>query len=162
MKRLCDIKKAWRDYLYAYDEGEYNDADELLSRVEIISECHEDIIKNILKHEPDMEEVDKCREEILFQRAGLEKLTREFIKYLKNNFIFKEDIMFMCDSMLEGFCNDGTRDSFYITALDWEQLAREAQNIWISFNVKCAGKLCFEHDEFIKLTMDGLLNIKKI
>jgi|GEM_PF-2555245 len=152
MKRLDDVGKSWRDYLYANHDGEYNDPKDFMVRVSIIYDCQEQVLDAMLEDNPDMASVKESKEEIVFQREALEDIAEEFVAYHNSNLshklkIEKSIILYM-------FCKRETENYFYQIAEEWESLGEKAHSLWEKLGNSYGSGLIYIHEDLCKLIME--------
>ena len=149
MRRLTHFYEQWRNYLYAYKDGAYNDVNDLIIRINIINNSHEQLLEAMLCKEPNMELVEDCRTEILYQKETLEDLVNEFVEYFNNS--NKEKIE--KDYILEGVAKEGNQNDLYIIAEEWREWGEKANRIWSKLNDNY-DQLNSLQDDLCKMIMD--------
>lgn len=138
MRRLSAVTLAWRNFLYANPEGYCHNPEELWSRISLIQNEREAILAQMLKDEPDMNEIQMSKEEIAFQIENLEDMADEFERYLQ--FKYSNGLEVSQTEILEDF-KQGTESELYIVAKDWQEHADSAykivQEFWEKFDYIC-------------------------
>lgn len=138
MRRLSAVTLAWRNFLYANPEGYCHNPEELWSRISLIQDEREAILAQMLKDEPDMNEIQMSKEEIAFQIENLEDMADEFERYLQ--FKYSNGLEVSQAEILEDF-KQGTESELYIVAKDWQEHADSAykimQEFWEKFDYIC-------------------------
>jgi len=123
MYRLTGFTRAWRNYLYANKEGNYNNCEDFITRVQLITDSHEQILENVLS-ENRSEELEKaCLEEIEFQLENLIDLIDEFIDYyFRNNSEGISKTNSPKEEIIDSLRKKGTADALYLVADEWKDL----------------------------------------
>lgn len=141
MRRLTPLTLAWRDFLYANPDGYQNGQEELFPRVSIIQDEREAILNQMLKDEPDMNEIQMSKEEIAFQIENLEDMAKEFAQY-SECYHFYETLEELQSMVLDDLRNNGTESEFYIVAKEWQEVAECTDKIMQEFKEKFGYFLC--------------------
>lgn len=151
MRRLSEFGREWRNYLYANQDALFNDAADFKTRVELISDAHEDLVKAMLEDEPDMQQVSDCKEEIRFQREQLTDIMQEFATEYCS---LSSGETVPTDEILDEICNDATDHFMYEIATDWMDWGEKTQKIWNILNGEYDYNLLALHDDLCELIMD--------
>lgn len=125
MTKLALITLAWRNFLYANPNGYFNNPDEIITRGSQIQEEREAILDQMLKEEPDMNQIQMSKEEIAFQVENLENITGEFTKYLEGTILEGEDMDWQ-EIILKDIKSNGVESDFYAVAAEWKMYAQNA------------------------------------
>lgn len=128
MRRLSAVTLAWRNFLYANPAGYCNNPEDLCARVSLIQDEREAILNQMLKAEPNMNEIQMSKEEIAFQIENLEEMATEFVLYSK----YPNGLEVSQEEVLEDF-KQGTESELYIVARDWQEHAESAYKIMQEF-----------------------------
>lgn len=128
MRRLSAVTLAWRNFLYANPAGYCNNPEDLCARVSLIQDEREAILNQMLKDEPNMNEIQMSKEEIAFQIENLEEMATEFVLYSK----YPNGLEVSQEEVLEDF-KQGTESELYIVARDWQERAESAYKIMQEF-----------------------------
>ena len=138
MRRLSAVTLACRNFLYANPEGYCHDPEDLWARVSLIQDEREAILDQMLKDEPDMNEIQMSKEEIAFQIENLEDMATEFVQYSQCR--YPNGLEVSQAEILEDF-KQGTESELYIVARDWQEHADSAykivQEFWEKFDYIC-------------------------
>lgn len=138
MRRLSAITLAWRNYLYANPNGYYNNPEDLCARVSLIQDEREAILDQMLKDEPDMNQIQMSKEEIAYQVEMLEDMATEFVQYSQD--CHPNGLEVSQAEILEDF-KKGTESELYVVARDWREYADSAntiiQEFWVKFDYIC-------------------------
>ncbi|MCM1495986.1 MAG: hypothetical protein NC089_09350 [Bacteroides sp.] len=125
MRRLSAVTLAWRNFLYANPAGYCNNPEDLCARVSLIQDEREAILNQMLKDEPNMNEIQMSKEEIAFQIENLEEMADEFACYA-DCYHFYETTKELQHMVLDNLLNNGTESEFYIVADEWKTYAENA------------------------------------
>jgi len=158
MKKLTEIEKLWRDYLYANHDGVYNDVENFMIRISLINDSREALLETMLEDEPNMELVKECKEEIAFQKEQLEDIVKELIEYDSHNNGIFPDKQKEINVIIDDLCREGSIDSFYRIAEEWQSWGERTHRIWYELNECYNGKLYHIHDDLCKLIMEEIYN----
>jgi len=160
MRGLNDFSEAWRDYLYANGEDyAAPDPDNFITRVQLISDSHEQLLEAMLKDEPDMELVAVYKEEIAFQREQLKETIGSFADYCRYRNYESEPIDI--DDILNGLCSNGTNYFMYEVAVDWNNWGERAQRIWERLNDSYGCGLIHIQNDLCKLILKEVYDSKR-
>lgn len=159
MRKLTEIGEQWRNYLYANLDGKYNDAEDFITRIQLIDDNHEQILETMLEINPDMELVKACKEEIIFQIEALNDLVEEFIDYYNNSYHTNENVeSITLESFLTEFRYSTTNSYLYEIAEDWQNWGIKSNNIWEKLSDRYGNGLQHIHDDLCLLIMDEAYN----
>lgn len=128
MRRLTVLTLAWRNYLYANHDGLRNDPEDLLSRVSLIQDEKEAIFNEILKDEPDLNEIRMSIEEIDYQIKNLEDMAKEFSQF-SECYRFHETPEVLQRMVLDDLLSNGMESELYIIAKEWKEYAVNAKKV---------------------------------
>lgn len=153
MKILTDCGKAWRNYLYANYNGKFNDIDDFITRIQLISDSQEQLLETMLEIEPNLALVTECKEEIDFQKGELADIVREFVDFYNDNFPYDEDKLIDTEILIE-LCHEGINCYWYEIAMDWKEWGEKAHKIWVNINDNNGYGLYYIHDTLCEMIMN--------
>jgi len=152
MRRLNEVGKSWRNYLYANYDGVFNEVEDFVLRVGIINDSMEELLDTMLEDEPDNQLVKECKEEITFQRESLRNIAKEFADYHNN--VLEHKIEIFQDVILNEFCKREIDNYYYQIAKERESLGGRAHKIWDRLNDNYGDGLRYIHDDLCKMILD--------
>lgn len=150
MRILTELGAAWRNYLYANRDGKFNDAEDFLIRVELITDSHSQILETMLENEPNMDLVKECKDEIAYQRNQLEDMVKEFVEFAN----LPADYTQSSDEILTDLCDAGSASYLYEIASDWKEWGVKVNRISERLNDSYGYGIGYVHDELCKLIME--------
>ena len=128
MVRSTALTLLWRDYCYAYTEGNWNDPASIRTSLSLIEDSRDAIVNQfVYQANPDQEVISGCRQEIDFQMDRLDEVIAEYIEYVGNNMSLGAD--YTEESIREFVQEDfrqGYQGSLYSTMQGWEEAANRA------------------------------------
>lgn len=159
MRCINDFSETWRNFLFANGEDFAGpDVDDILTRVDLISSCHEELLEEMLKTEPDMMIVSGYKEEIAFHRMQLEDIILLFAEYYHSHSFEKRTIDI--NEILDGFCSQGTNYFLYEIAKDWKEWGDRVFKIWDKLNDRYGNGLHYIQNDLCKLIMEEIYESK--
>lgn len=156
MRRLTKFGVAWRNYLYANLDGEFNDADDFIIRMDFIQEAQEEIVKVVLADNFDSNIIFDLKQEIEIQKAALQDMIEEFVDYCSEK--LSDDEKVGMTKILQNLCEEGNDCYLSEVANDWKEWGEATHNIWEKLTLdNPLGDVCknaFFHDKMCQLIMD--------
>ena len=153
MRKLYEPQSAWKNYLYAYQDGRFNDVEDFLIRVQLINDCHIQILETMLENEPNMDLVKECKKEIAYQRTMLHDIIVEYLEYYNPSSEQKLSV----DSLLDDLCKAGRGSYLYEVAEEWHICGTKAHQIWETLSNSKGGRLDSLHDDLCRLYMENYI-----
>lgn len=128
MVRSTALTLLWRDYCYAYAEGNFNDPADITARLSLIDDSRDEIMYQLVNQsDPDQEVIRGCREEINYQMDQLDEVIQEYLEYVGNNMNLGADYT---EESIREFVQDdfhrGLQGDLYSTMQGWEEAANRA------------------------------------
>ena len=131
MVRSNALNLLWRDYCYAYTEGNCNNPADIRPRLSLIESSRDEIVNQfVYQADPDQEVINGCRQEIDFQMDRLNEVIQEYIEYVGNNMSLGAD--YTEESIREFVQEDlrqGYQGALYSTMQGWEEAADRARGL---------------------------------
>lgn len=125
MRRLTAFTYVWRNYLYANQEGLFNDPDDFLTRMSLIQDSKEEILNQALSSKPDQDIIYAAKEEIAFQLDSMEGMIQEFSQYADKYHLEQSP-----EKLQEYFKEDVVKnDNLYAVASEWYEYAENAKEV---------------------------------
>lgn len=163
MRRLTTFGRAWRNYLFAYNDGIHNDTKDFIVRVQLIKDDKEQLTDAMLMDNPDMELVGTCKSEIAFQKDQLQDMINEFIKFCKESSNYPAshaDEMLTLDDILTDLCGEDIHSYLYEIADEWKEWGEKVHRIWDVLNDNYGNGHYYIHDDLCRLIMDEVYGNK--